>query len=169
MCGISSSGLMCCCNGLVAADSVIYMDHVVPAARCMHSLCLCVATGMDASPPQDVSIIDKDESSDKAYHVVDGYVIEDSKTPFPVGVFKWKNGCGHGTRGANCTLHKVFYSPSLSLPLPLKNGQLSFVPEDYGKEMLAAKRARTHPNREALQKSPAPTSPKHGCCVLSII
>ncbi len=33
----------------------------------------------------DVSIIDKDESSDKAYHVVDGFVIEDSKKPFPVG------------------------------------------------------------------------------------
>ncbi len=32
----------------------------------------------------DVSIIDKDESSDKAYHVVDGFVIEDSKKPFPV-------------------------------------------------------------------------------------
>lgn len=32
----------------------------------------------------DVSIIDKDESSDKAYHVVDGFVIEDSKRPFPV-------------------------------------------------------------------------------------
>lgn len=40
------------------------------------------------SPPHndmDVSIIDKDESSDKAYHVVDGFVIEDSKQPFPVG------------------------------------------------------------------------------------
>ena len=32
----------------------------------------------------DVSIIDKDETSDKAYHVVDGFVIEDSKQPFPV-------------------------------------------------------------------------------------
>lgn len=46
-------------------------------------------TKMDSeSPPHndmDVSIIDKDESSDKAYHVVDGFVIEDSKQPFPVG------------------------------------------------------------------------------------
>ena len=29
-------------------------------------------------------IIDKDESSDSAYHVVDGFIIEDSKSPFPV-------------------------------------------------------------------------------------
>lgn len=87
-----------CCNGLVAAGSSIYMcSRAVPVAHCMLLVSLC-CTGMDASPPQDVSIIDKDESSDKAYHVVDGYVIEDSKTPFPVGVVKWRNGCGHGMR-----------------------------------------------------------------------
>ena len=28
--------------------------------------------------------MDKDESSDKSYHVVEGFVIEDSKSPFPV-------------------------------------------------------------------------------------
>ena len=39
---------------------------------------------MDRSSPLDVTIIDKDESSDQAYHVVDGFVIEDSKSPFPV-------------------------------------------------------------------------------------
>lgn len=39
---------------------------------------------MDRSSPLDVTIIDKDESSDQAYNVVDGFVIEDSKSPFPV-------------------------------------------------------------------------------------
>lgn len=39
---------------------------------------------MDRSSPLDVTIIDKDESSEQAYHVVDGFVIEDSKSPFPV-------------------------------------------------------------------------------------
>lgn len=39
---------------------------------------------MDRSSPLDVTIIDKDESSDQAYHVVDGFIIEDSKSPFPV-------------------------------------------------------------------------------------
>ena len=39
---------------------------------------------MEASSPEGISILDKDESSEKAYHVVDGFVIEDSKSPFPV-------------------------------------------------------------------------------------
>jgi len=39
---------------------------------------------MDGNSQQDVMIIDKDESSDSAYHVVDGFIIEDSKSPFPV-------------------------------------------------------------------------------------
>lgn len=39
---------------------------------------------MDHSSPLDVTIIDKDESSEQAYHVVDGFIIEDSKSPFPV-------------------------------------------------------------------------------------
>jgi hypothetical protein len=39
---------------------------------------------MEQSSPLDVTIIDKDESSEQAYHVVDGFVIEDSKSPFPV-------------------------------------------------------------------------------------
>lgn len=39
---------------------------------------------METSSPEGVSILDKDESSEKAYHVVDGFVIEDSKSPFPV-------------------------------------------------------------------------------------
>ena len=43
---------------------------------------------MDRSSPLDVTIIDKDESSEQAYHVVDGFVIEDSKSPFPVSVLK---------------------------------------------------------------------------------
>lgn len=34
-------------------------------------------------PPLDVTIIDKDESSEQSYHVVDGFIIEDSKSPFP--------------------------------------------------------------------------------------
>lgn len=38
---------------------------------------------MERSSPLDVTIIDKDESSEQAYHVVDGFVIEDSKSPFP--------------------------------------------------------------------------------------
>lgn len=40
---------------------------------------------MAESPDQqsEVSIIDKNESADKAVHVVDGFVIEDSKEPFP--------------------------------------------------------------------------------------
>ncbi len=44
---------------------------------------------MDSGSVRDVgvSIIDKDESSDKAYHVVDGFVIEDSKKPFPVSSY----------------------------------------------------------------------------------
>ena len=41
---------------------------------------------MDSSSPEGVSIIDKDESSEKAYHVVEGFVIEDSKSPFPVSL-----------------------------------------------------------------------------------
>lgn len=41
---------------------------------------------MDRSSPQDVTIIDKDESSEQSYNVVDGFVIEDSKSPFPVSV-----------------------------------------------------------------------------------
>ena len=43
---------------------------------------------MAESPDQqsEVSIIDKNESADKAVHVVDGFVIEDSKEPFPVSV-----------------------------------------------------------------------------------
>lgn len=39
---------------------------------------------MDRSSPLDVTIIDKDESSDQAYHVVEGFIIEDSKSPFAV-------------------------------------------------------------------------------------
>ena len=41
---------------------------------------------MDRSSPLDVTIIDKDESSEQAYHIVDGFVIEDSKSPFPVSL-----------------------------------------------------------------------------------
>jgi chaperonin GroEL (HSP60 family) len=43
---------------------------------------------METSSPEGVSILDKDESSEKAYHVVDGFVIEDSKSPFPVSAPK---------------------------------------------------------------------------------
>ena len=39
---------------------------------------------MERSSPLDVTIIDKDESSEQSYHVVDGFIIEDSKRPFPV-------------------------------------------------------------------------------------
>ena len=91
-CRISSSGLDVLLQWFSGRGLYDYMfSCAVPVARCMHFASLC-CTGMDASPPQDVSIIDKDESSDKAYHVVDGYVIEDSKTPFPVGVVNWGMG-----------------------------------------------------------------------------
>ena len=40
---------------------------------------------MDAGSQQEIRIIDKDESSDQCFNVVEGFVIEDSKTPFPVG------------------------------------------------------------------------------------
>lgn len=70
---------------------------------------------MDTSSQQDVSIIDKDESSEKAYHVIDGFVIEDSKSPFP-------------------------------------NGQLSFVPEDYGKV------EKPHPVKRSKSSTGAPHS-----------
>lgn len=39
---------------------------------------------MDSGSQQEIRIIDKDESSDQAFNVVGGFVIEDSKTPFPV-------------------------------------------------------------------------------------
>ena len=39
---------------------------------------------METSSPEGITIMDKDESSEKAYHIVDGFVIEDSKSPFPV-------------------------------------------------------------------------------------
>jgi len=39
---------------------------------------------MDRSSPLDVTIIDKDESSEQSYNVVDGFIIEDSKSPFRV-------------------------------------------------------------------------------------
>ena len=43
---------------------------------------LCVV--MDSGSQQEIRIIDKDESSDQAFHVVEGFVIEDSKTLYPV-------------------------------------------------------------------------------------
>ena len=39
---------------------------------------------MDSGSQQEVHIIDKDESSDQGFHVVGGFVIEDSKTPYVV-------------------------------------------------------------------------------------
>ena len=41
---------------------------------------------MEQTSHQDISIIDKDESTEKSCHVVDGFVIEDSKHPFPVSI-----------------------------------------------------------------------------------
>lgn len=40
---------------------------------------------MDSGSQQEIRIIDKDESSDRGFHVIEGFVIEDSKSPFPNG------------------------------------------------------------------------------------
>lgn len=40
---------------------------------------------MDSGTQQDIHIIDKDESSDQGFHVVGGFVIEDSTTPYANG------------------------------------------------------------------------------------
>lgn len=91
-----------------------------------------VAPQMDQSSPLDVTIIDKDESSDQAYHVVDGFVIEDSKSPFPVS---------HMTSHVS---HMVDFKGSSNIQ---QNGHLSFMPEDYGKEKPPPpKRTRNHGN-----------------------
>jgi hypothetical protein len=42
---------------------------------------------MDSGSQQEIKIIDKDESSDHGFHVVGGFVIEDSKTPYVVCVY----------------------------------------------------------------------------------
>lgn len=38
----------------------------------------------DSKEDEEVTIIDKDESSDKAMSVVGGFVLEESVSPFPV-------------------------------------------------------------------------------------
>ena len=48
---------------------------------------------MDRSSPLDVTIIDKDESSEQSYNVVDGFIIEDSKSPFPVSSDPLPDAC----------------------------------------------------------------------------
>lgn len=52
--------------------------------RWPHPLHYLSLYSMERSSPLDVTIIDMDDSADRAYHVVDGFVIEDSKNPFPV-------------------------------------------------------------------------------------
>lgn len=37
-----------------------------------------------AAAHREVSIIDKDETASKTCHIVDGFVLEDSRQPFPV-------------------------------------------------------------------------------------
>ena len=39
---------------------------------------------MDSGSQQEIKIVDKDESSNQGFHVVGGFVIEDSKMPYAV-------------------------------------------------------------------------------------
>ena len=64
---------------------------------------------MERSSPLDVTIIDKDESSDQAYHVVDGFVIEDSKSPFPVS-HVIPSPCVHGAVAISLCGHMTLFS-----------------------------------------------------------
>lgn len=44
----------------------------------------------DIDTHREVSIIDKDETANKTCHIVDGFVLEDSRQPFPVSALKVK-------------------------------------------------------------------------------
>lgn len=45
---------------------------------------------VDIDTHREVSIIDKDETASKACHIVDGFVLEDSRQPFPVRFLRRK-------------------------------------------------------------------------------
>lgn len=58
-------------------------SHLLYLSPFSLSVWVCVGA-MDSGSQQEIRIIDKDESSDRGFHVIEGFVIEDSKTPFPV-------------------------------------------------------------------------------------
>lgn len=69
---------------------------------------------MDSGTQQDIHIIDKDESSDQGFHVVGGFVIEDSTTPYAVS---HKNSLTTFFFYPPISLHHFLLIPNLSLSL----------------------------------------------------
>ena len=62
----------------------VHIDISSLPSQSLHSDSGSTVATMDSGSQQDIKIIDKDESSDQGFHVVGGFVIEDSKTAYVV-------------------------------------------------------------------------------------
>ena len=69
-------------------------NNKVPIIHSMcHILCTDIQPSMEGvSGQQEVSIIDKDETSEKVVNVVGGFLIEESTSAFPVSGTGWSVG-----------------------------------------------------------------------------